>query len=54
MVLLCQKKKDFLRNFGIQKLGARGIVEIDNTIKIIFQKDAKKLKKCIEQLNEDQ
>ena len=39
---------------GIQKLGARGIVEIDNTIKIIFQKDAKKLKKCIEQLNEDQ
>jgi len=38
---------------GIQKLGARGIVEIDNTMKIIFQDDAKKLKKCIEKLNED-
>ena len=38
---------------GIQKLGARGIVEIDNTIKIIFQDNAKKLKKCIEQLNEE-
>lgn len=38
---------------GIQKLGARGIVEIDNTIKIIFQKMLK-IKKCIEQLNEDQ
>lgn len=38
---------------GIQKLGARGIVEIDNTMKIIFQEDAKKLKKYIEQLNED-
>lgn len=37
----------------IQKLGARGIVEIDNTLKIIFQEDAKKLKKCIEQLNEE-
>lgn len=38
---------------GIQKLGARGIVEIDNTMKIIFQEDAKKLKKYIDQLNED-
>lgn len=38
---------------GIQKLGAKGIVEIDNTMKIIFGEDAKKLKKCIEQLNED-
>lgn len=38
---------------GIQKLGARGIVEIDNTMKIIFQDDAKKLKKYIEQLNEE-
>ena len=36
---------------GIQKLGAKGIVEIDNTLKIIFEDDAKKLKKCIEQLN---
>lgn len=38
---------------GIQKLGARGIVEIDNTIKIILQKDAKKLKRYIDELNED-
>lgn len=38
---------------GIQKLGARGIVEIDNTLKIIFQDNAKKLKKCIESLTEE-
>ena len=38
---------------GIQKLGARGIVEIDNTMKIIFQEEDKKLKKYIDQLNED-
>ena len=38
---------------GIQKLGARGIVEIDNTIKIILSENAKKLKKYIEQLNEE-
>lgn len=37
---------------GIQKLGAQGIVEIDNTIKIIFRDDAKKLKKYIDDLNE--
>lgn len=38
---------------AIQKLGAKGIVEIDNTMKIIFQEDAKKLKKYIDELNED-
>lgn len=38
---------------GIQKLGARGIVEIDDTVKIIFQEDAKKLKRYIEDLNKD-
>jgi len=37
---------------GIQKLGAKGIVEIDNTMKIILQDDAKKLKKYIEELKE--
>lgn len=37
---------------GIKKLGARGIVEIDNTIKIILEDDARKLKKYIEDLNE--
>ena len=38
---------------GISKLGAKGIVEIDNTLKIIFQDDAKRLKKCIEELKKD-
>lgn len=32
---------------GIQKLGAKGIVEIDNQLKIIFGKDARALKKYI-------
>ena len=32
---------------GINRLGAKGIVEIDNQLKIIFGKDAKQLKKCI-------
>ena len=35
---------------AIQKLGAKGIVEIDNQLKIIFSKDAKKLLKYIEDL----
>ena len=35
---------------GIQKLGAKGIVEIDNKLKIIFDKDSKKLKKYIKDL----
>lgn len=35
---------------GIQKLGAKGIVEIDNQIKIVYGADAAKLKKCIEEL----
>ena len=33
---------------AIQGLGAKGIVEIDNQLKIIFGKDAKQLKKYIE------
>ena len=32
---------------GIQKLGAKGIVEIDNQLKIIFDKDSKQLKEYI-------
>ena len=32
---------------GIQKLGARGIVEIDNQLKIILGPDSKQLKKYI-------
>ena len=35
---------------GIQKLGAKGIVEIDNQLKIIFDKNAKELKKYIEEI----
>ena len=35
---------------GITKLGAKGIVEIDNTLKIIFGKDARNLKKCIDEM----
>lgn len=32
---------------GIERLGAKGIVEIDNQLKIIFGKDARALKKYI-------
>ncbi|MBQ6477182.1 MAG: PTS transporter subunit EIIB [Bacilli bacterium] len=35
---------------GIQKLGARGIVEIDNELKIVLGKDSKALKKYIDEL----
>ena len=35
---------------GIQKLGAKGIVERDNQLKIIFDKNAKQLKKYIEEI----
>ena len=35
---------------AIQKMGAQGIVEIENELKIIFGSDAKQLKKCIDEL----
>ena len=35
---------------GIQRMGAQGIVEIDNQLKIIFDKDAKQLKEYIKQI----
>lgn len=35
---------------AIQKMGAQGIVEVDNQLKIIFGDDAKQLKKCIDDL----
>ena len=35
---------------AIQKLGAQGIVEIDNQLKIILGQDAKNLKKYIDEL----
>ena len=35
---------------GITKMGAKGIVEIDNQLKIIFGPDAKKLKRYVNEL----
>ena len=35
---------------GIMKLGAKGVVEIEDQLKIIFGKDANKLKKYIDEL----
>jgi len=35
---------------GIQRLGAKGIVEIDNQLKIILGPSSKQLKKYIEQI----
>ena len=41
---------DLVDKEGIQKMGAKGIVEIDNELKIIFGDDAKQLKKNIDDL----
>ena len=35
---------------GIQSLGAKGIVEIDNQLKIVLGKDCKQLKKYISEM----
>ena len=35
---------------AIQKLGAKGIVEIDNQLKIIFDNNSKQLKKYIDEI----
>ena len=35
---------------GIQKLGAKGIVEIDNQLKIILDSESKQLKKYIDEI----
>ncbi len=35
---------------GIQKLGAKGIVEIDNQLKIVFDKNSRALKKYIKDM----
>jgi len=35
---------------AIQRLGAKGIVEIDNQLKIIFDSNAKQLKKYIDEI----
>ena len=44
------KDTDIVNKEAIQKMGAQGIVEIDNELKIIFGDDAKQLKKCIDDL----
>lgn len=44
------KDTSLVNKEGIQKLGAKGIVEIDNQLKIIFGKDAKTLKKYISEI----
>lgn len=41
---------DLVDKEAIQKMGAKGIVEIDNQLKIIIGEDAKKLKKSIDEL----
>lgn len=35
---------------GIQKMGAKGVVEIDNELKIILGKNSKEIKKYIDEL----
>lgn len=35
---------------GIQKLGAKGMVEIDNKLKIVLGRDSKQLKKFIDDI----
>ena len=44
------KDMEVIDKEGIQKLGAKGIVEIDNQLKIIFGPNSKQLKKYIEDL----
>jgi phosphotransferase system IIB component len=44
------KDTDVVNKEAIQKMGAQGIVEIDNELKIIFGDDAKQLKRCIDDL----
>ncbi len=41
------KNMNIVDKDGIQKLGAKGIVEVDNQLKIIFGPNAKELKKYI-------
>lgn len=41
---------DLVNKEAIQKLGAKGIVEIDNTLKIILGPESKQLKKYIDEL----
>ena len=44
------KNIDVVNKDGIQKIGAQGIVEIDNQLKIILGDEARQLKKYIDDL----
>jgi len=44
------KDMSIVNKDAIQKLGAKGIVEIDNQLKIIFGKDAHQLKRYIDDI----
>ena len=44
------KNVDIVNKDAIQKMGAKGIVEIDNQLKIILGEDAKQLEKYINDL----
>ncbi len=44
------KNVDIVNKDGIQKIGAQGIVEIDNQLKIILGEEANQLKKYIDDL----
>ena len=44
------KNMDRINKEGIQKIGAQGIVEIDNQLKIILGENAEKIKKYIDEL----
>ena len=44
------KDTSLVNKEGIQKLGAKGIVEIDNELKIILGPDSKQLKKYIDEI----
>lgn len=44
------KDMSLVNKDAIQKLGAKGVVEIDNQLKIIFGKDAHQLKRYIDDI----
>ncbi len=44
------KDTEIVNKEAIQKMGAQGVVEIENQLKIIFGNDAKNLKKHIDEL----
>ena len=48
--LVTLKDVSVVNKEGIQKLGAKGIVEIDNQLKIILGENSKQLKKYIDEL----